>query len=198
MFRRRTVRDDDRDVVYDDKRRAPVDDREIADDRASGRRERYVREDAPPAEYADDRDVVRAPRHEYVEDDVVRPSSAEYVEEHGDTYLASLPARVNMVLFALLVALESLLGLRFALIAFGANTSSSFVRFIRNVSWPFVRPFSSAFSNRSWDQGIIEVNTLLAMGVWLIAFLLLTALVNAALPDTSGHYRFGRRHMSHM
>ena len=60
MFRRRTVRDDDRDVVYDDKRRAPVDDREIADDRASGRRERYTREDAPPAEYADDRDVVRA------------------------------------------------------------------------------------------------------------------------------------------
>ena len=103
-----------------------------------------------------------------------------------------------MVLFALLVALEALLGLRFALIAFGANTSSSFVRFIRNVSWPFVRPFSSAFSNRSWDQGIIEVNTLLAMGVWLLAFVLLAALVNAALPDTSGHYRFGRRHMSHM
>src|SRR5207302_6224078 len=98
MFRRRTVRDDDRDVVYDDERRRPVADREIVDDRAPSRSERYVRDDAPPTEYADDRDVVRAPRREYVEDDVVRPSSAEYVEEHGDTYLASLPARVNMVL----------------------------------------------------------------------------------------------------
>jgi hypothetical protein len=197
MFSRRTVRDDDRDVVYDDERRRPVDDREIVDDRAPARSERYVREDAPGG-YAEGPDVVRAPRREYVEDEVVRPSDAEYVEEHGDTYLASLPARVNMVLFALLVALEALLGLRFALYAFGASNSSSFVRFIKDVSWPFVRPFSSAFSNRTWDQGIIEVNTLLAMGVWLLAFVLVMALVNAALPDTSGHYRYGRRHMSHM
>ena len=194
MFRRRIVRDDDRDVVYDDERR-PIDDRPIADDR----RERYVREDAPRAESVDDLDVVRASRRDYVEDtNVVRPSSQDVIEEHGETYLTSLPVRVNTVLLTLLVVMESLLGLRFALIAFGASTRSGFVRFIRNVSWPFVRPFSSAFSNRSWDQGIIEVNTLLAMGVWLLAFVLLAALVNAALPDTSGHYRFGRRHMSHM
>ena len=40
MFRRRTVRDDDRDVVYDDERRRPVADREIVDDRAPSRSER--------------------------------------------------------------------------------------------------------------------------------------------------------------
>ena len=165
MFGRRTRREDDR---------------EIADERASDGRERYVRDDAPRGEYAedrgasrasreyaddrdaprrsreyaDDRDVVRpsreyaddrdvAPsRREYVDDDLVRPSNQEFVEERGDTYLASLPARVNMVLFALLVALESLLGLRFALIAFGANTSSSFVRFIRNVSHELRTPLA--------------------------------------------------------
>src|SRR5690242_2395130 len=103
MFRRRTVREDDRDVVYDDERRRPVSDQEIVDDRAPARSERYVRDDAARAEYAGDGGVV-APRREYVEDTVVSPSSAEYVEEHGDTYLGSLPARVNMVLFALTVA----------------------------------------------------------------------------------------------
>ncbi len=184
MFRRRIVRDDDRDVVYDDDTRGTT---------GTMPRERYVRDDGVDAPV---RERTPVAREEYADDAYAAPSHAEYVEEHGDTYLASLPARVNMVLAALITALEALLGLRFALYAFGASNSSSFVRFIKDVSWPFVRPFSSAFRNRTWDQGIIEVNTLLAMGVWLIAFLLLTALINAAVPDTSGHYRFGRRHMT--
>ena len=194
MFRRRVVREDDRDVVYDD-----------ASGTARGTtgtmsQERHVREEAAGAPVRSERyarDGVPVTRDEYVEEARVAPAHAEYVEEQGDTYMASLPARVNTVLFALLTALEALLGLRFALYAFGASNSSSFVRFIKDVSWPFVRPFSSAFRNRTRAQGIIEVNTLLAMGVWLLGFLLLTALINAALPDTSGHYRFGRRHMTH-
>ena len=103
------------------------------------------------------------------------------------TYLESLPARVNAVLFALLLALEGLLALRFVLVAFGANRSSGFVNFIHNVSWPFVRPFDNVFRNRSWDQGIIEPSTLLAMGVYLVAFLLVALLVNALLPSVEEH-----------
>lgn len=97
-------------------------------------------------------------------------------------YYESLPARINAVLVALLLALEGLLGLRFLLAAFGANPASGFVDFVRDVSWPLVRPFDGAFANRTWDEGIIEVNTLLAMGVWLLAFLLVMALVNALMP----------------
>jgi hypothetical protein len=50
-----------------------------------------------------------------------------------------------------------------------------------------MKPFENAFSNRTWDEGLIEVNTLLAMGVWLLIFLLLGALVNALMPRFDGH-----------
>ena len=124
----------------------------------------------------------RTTRTEYAE-----PAAAPVYEESVMTdrrvgYLTSLPARVNAVLFAVLVAVEALIGLRFAMLAFGASRASGFVRFIYDVSWPFVRPFSNAFSNRTTDSGIIEVSSLLAIGVWLLLFILVTLIVNALLP----------------
>ena len=100
-------------------------------------------------------------------------------------YWDSLALRVNSVLFVLLLGLEALLALRFALLAFGANLANDFVDFVMDVSWPFVRPFDGAFANRTWDEGIVEVNTLLAMGVYLLGFVLLALLINALLPH--GH-----------
>ena len=94
----------------------------------------------------------------------------------------SLGTRINTIMGAVLLSLEGLMAVRFLLVAFGANPNSGFVDFIMNVSWPFVRPFSNAFANRTWDQGIIEVNTLLAMGVWLLGFALVALLINAVLP----------------
>jgi hypothetical protein len=99
-----------------------------------------------------------------------------------------LAGRVNSVLFALLLALETLLGLRFALLAFGANLSNGFVDFIMDVSRPFVRPFDGAFANRTWDEGLIEVNTLLAMGVYFVAGLIVMMIVGALLPRWSESY----------
>jgi len=104
------------------------------------------------------------------------------VERHSTVIFDSLAGRVNAVLFALLLALETLLALRFTLVAFGANPNSGFVDFILDVSRPFVAPFDNVFSNRTWDEGVVEVNTLLAMGVYFIAFLLVMMLVNAILP----------------
>jgi hypothetical protein len=81
-----------------------------------------------------------------------------------------------------LLALEGLLAMRFLLLAFGANQANGFVDFVLDLSWPFVRPFSDAFANRTWDEGIIEVSTLLAMGVYFLGFVLISMLVSALLP----------------
>jgi hypothetical protein len=125
------------------------------------------------------------------------PAYAESTSYHSG-YFDSLPARVNSVLFAVLVAIEGLLALRFFLVAFGASTTSGFVDFILDVSYPFMRPFENAFANRTWDEGIIEVNTLLAMGVWLLAFMLIAMLVNAVLPRIDhGETRVERRRFTH-
>lgn len=117
----------------------------------------------------------------------------------GARYYDSLPTRVNAIIFAVLLGLEGLLTLRFLLVAFGASRNSGFVDFIMNLSWPFVRPFSNAFTNRTWDQGIIEMSTLLAIGVWFLGFMLLALLINAILPkyDESGT-RIRRERVTHV
>jgi uncharacterized protein YggT (Ycf19 family) len=105
---------------------------------------------------------------------------------------------VNTILFALLIALEGLLALRFTLAAFGANPTSGFVDFIYDVSYPFVRPFENAFANRTWDEGIVEISTILAMGVWFLAFALVAMLFNAILPNVGGSETRVRRSASHL
>jgi hypothetical protein len=140
--------------------------------------------------YADDsghveeREVVKRTGYDEapVRNDAVYDDAVTTERHYSASYFDSLPARVNAVLFAFLLGLESLLTLRFVLAAFGANPNNSFVDFIRDVSWPFVRPFDGAFSNRTWDEGVIEVSTLLAMGIWFLAFALVMLLVNAVLP----------------
>jgi hypothetical protein len=124
---------------------------------------------------------------------------AEALDRVGTTSIYdSLPGRVNGILIALLLALEGLLALRFTLVAFGANPASGFVDFVMDVSHPFVHPFENAFANRTWDEGIIEVSTLLAMGVWLLVFALIAIVLNAIMPNVSAsETRVHRRRVMH-
>jgi hypothetical protein len=92
-------------------------------------------------------------------------------------------ATVNGLLGILLLAIEAVIATRFLLIAFGANRTSGFVNFMLNLSWPFVRPFSNAFATHTWDQGIVEPASLLAMGVFAIVFALAMMLINSVVPD---------------
>jgi hypothetical protein len=106
--------------------------------------------------------------------------------ERSGGYFETLPERLGAVMLVVLTAIEGLLGMRFLLHAFGANTSSGFVGFIDDVSWPFARPFANVFSNRSWDQGVVEVSTLVAMGFYLLLFALIGMLVTALAPRLRG------------
>ena len=162
-------------------------------------RRTYTRRTAD-GDYVDERDVGH-------DDTVVReehpaaytaPVDADVVTTHS-TYWDSMASRVNSVLFVVLLGLEALLALRFALLAFGANLANDFVDFVMDVSWPFVKPFDGAFANRTWDEGIIEVNTLLAMGVYFVGFLLLALLINALLPHgRSDDATIRRSHATHV
>ena len=114
------------------------------------------------------------------------PASRMPASERSGGYFETLPERLGAVMLVVLTAIEGLLGMRFLLHAFGANTSSGFVGFIDDVSWPFARPFANVFSNRSWDQGVVEVSTLVAMGFYLLLFALIGMLVTALAPRLRG------------
>ena len=94
---------------------------------------------------------------------------------------------VGAVGLVILTIIEGLLGMRFLLHAFGANPNSGFVGFVDDVSWPFAGPVSNVFSNRSWDQGIIEVSTLVAMGFFFVLFAILGMRVTALAPRLNDH-----------
>lgn len=117
------------------------------------------------------------------------PAPRSVASEWSGSYFETLPERLLAVTLVVLVALEGLLSIRFLLRAFGANTGSGFVEFINDVSWPFVRPFTDIFSNRSWGEGVIEISALVAMGVYLLIFALIGMLVSALAPRLSGDTR---------
>ena len=114
------------------------------------------------------------------------PASQTVTNGRVGGYFETLPERMSAVGLVILTVIEGLLGMRFLLHAFGANPNSGFVGFIDDVSWPFAGPFSNVFSSRTWDQGIIEVSTLVAMGFFLVLFAVLGMLVTALAPRLSG------------
>jgi hypothetical protein len=115
------------------------------------------------------------------------PASETVVSERSVGYFET--QRLSAVGLVARWAIEALLGIRFLLHASGANTSSAFVGFVDDVSWPFAGPFANVFSNRSLGSGGIEVSTLVAMGVYLLIFRLLGMLVTALAPRLSGARR---------
>lgn len=106
--------------------------------------------------------------------------------ERSGRYFETLPERMRAVAVVMLTALEGLLGIRFLLLAFGANPSSGFFKFIDNTSWPFVAPFANVLNDRTWDQGVVEISTLVGMSFYLLVFALIGMLVTALAPRLNG------------
>ncbi len=114
------------------------------------------------------------------------PAPGPVAGERSGGYFETLPERLGAVGFAMMTALEGLLGMRVLLRAFNANPDSGFVGFIYDISWPFARPFANVFSDRSWGDGVAEVSTLVAMGVYFLCFAFVGMLVTALAPRLRG------------
>ena len=72
---------------------------------------------------------------------------------------------------------EAALGFRLGLLLAGANPSNGFVDFIYDVSGPLVYPFEGIVSNGTVDGGVFEPASLIAMIVYLVAGLILVAIL---------------------
>ncbi|HET9849132.1 MAG TPA: hypothetical protein VFR68_11315 [Candidatus Dormibacteraeota bacterium] len=64
--------------------------------------------------------------------------------------------------------IDTLIAIRFVLKLFGANTGASFVRFMYDVTWPFVAPFHGIFNTAQEGRSILEPESIVAALIYLL------------------------------
>jgi len=77
---------------------------------------------------------------------------------------------ITQIAWAILGLLEIFLGLRFVLKLIAANAASGFAVFIYGITKPFLAPFALLVGTPTSGGMILEVTTLIAMGVYALLF----------------------------
>jgi hypothetical protein len=72
---------------------------------------------------------------------------------------------------------EGLLAIRFILRLLGANEAAGFARFIYGASAPFVAPFNNLFANPGGGGSVLELNTIVAIVVYMLVAWLIAKVV---------------------
>ena len=175
--------------VYQDSAGMPVERRAVAEERVVGGPVAYeaapVRNEVVRERVVEQPYVAAAP----VRDELV---SDRVVEDEAVGRLSTLDLVSRLIWFLtglLLVGLVS----RFILKATGANTNSSFVRFIYNSTAAFVAPFRGIFSDSVSGSNVLEVSTIVAIVVWAVIAFFVTWLLGILLGGPSRGVREYRR-----
>lgn len=87
--------------------------------------------------------------------------------------------KVTQSISYLVVALETLLGLRFILLITGANPENIFASFIYTLSEPFALPFSNLFQTIEIEGAthVFDINILIGMVIYLLLMVLVNWLI---------------------
>ena len=136
-------------------------DGEVAERRVIDERSAY---DAPGVARST---VVAAPAAAAV-DEVQATAYDPYAERRRSSY------KLVQAIWLLFGIVEGLLAIRFVLRLLGANEAAGFARFIYGATGPFVAPFNNLFANPGGSGTVLELNTIVAIVVymllaWLIA-----------------------------
>jgi len=79
-------------------------------------------------------------------------------------------ALVLQIVWGILALLEILLGLRFMLKLIAANPDAGFAAFVYGITAPFLAPFEALVGTPASGGMVLEVTTLIAMGVYALIF----------------------------
>lgn len=102
----------------------------------------------------------RTVEHEYVERDVIYDSEAHR--------RASIYSKISNIVWFFVGLLLTVIGIRVLLRLLNANESNEFVTFIYEISWFFVRPFQGIVNEPGADGAVLEINSLIAMLIYLV------------------------------
>src|SRR4051794_38106921 len=114
---------------------------------------------------------------------VVTPPAAAQVDEVNATAYDPFANRrrssykLVQAIWLLFGIVEGLLAIRFVLRLLGANEAAGFARFIYNASGPFVAPFNNLFGNPGSNGSVLELNTIVAILVYMLVAWLVVKVV---------------------
>ncbi len=72
------------------------------------------------------------------------------------------------IVWFLVGLINTLIGLRFVLLLFGANRDVPFTDFIYSISEPFVAPFVGMFGEPEYGRAVLELSSLFAMLIYTL------------------------------
>lgn len=90
------------------------------------------------------------------------------IDDRGIPPHRIIASRVSQVIWTIIGLLEALIAIRFILKLIGANQGNGFVNFIYGFSDFFVKPFLGIVNDPTSGNSILEINSLIAMLVYLI------------------------------
>jgi uncharacterized protein YggT (Ycf19 family) len=108
------------------------------------------------------------------------------VEYSRPTYQVVV-SRVIMLVWLVTAVISGLIGLRFVLKLIAANPQNAFANFIYDITAIFVNPFLTLTNAPTADNGtIIEISSLIAIAVYLLAAAVIVALIRIVLSGKGG------------
>jgi len=111
-------------------------------------------------------------RREQVDDPTLptnyRREERVVIDDRGIPPGRFIASRVSQVVWTIIGLIEALIAFRFILKLIGANAGNGFVNFIYGFSDFFVKPFLGIVSDPTSGKSILEINSLIAMLVYLV------------------------------
>lgn len=152
------------------------------------RHERTTVADPPVDGYVDDRtrrvvDAHAEPVVAATPTAVVTEAPAAAVDEvHATAYdpyseRRRTSYRLVQAIWLLFGIVEGLLAIRFVLKLLGANSAAGFANFIYSASGPFLAPFNNLFGNPASGGSVLELNTMVAIVVYMLVAWLVAKVV---------------------
>lgn len=128
------------------------------------------------------RTVATAPTNVAYERVATPPPAAAVDQMHAtayDPYANRRRASYKLVqgIWLLFGIVEGLLAIRFILKLLGANESAGFASFIYGASGPFIAPFNNLFGNPGTGGSVLELNTIVAIVVYMLVAWLVAKVV---------------------
>ena len=89
-------------------------------------------------------------------------------------------SRVTQIIWIILGIVEILLGLRFVLKLIAANSEAGFAVFIYGITKLFIAPFELLVGTPTAGDSVLEVTTLIAMGVYALLVWVIVRIIQVA------------------